>query len=194
MSFMDSKILEGTASITFEELKEPWPDWNDSERRAFCGCGLIYLQTPDVPDMLRFVMEHCDMDDWSAISLPIAANLPLKESVPFLTKACHEAPFGHAANFYQALARTQAPESRKMLRAHLEELWKHPKFPKGGFNGLAHEAACCVTHLLELGDKSLDLEEKYRTLLSHPAEIVREHTRNMTSKYFSADGATSTTS
>ena len=123
---------------------------------------------------------------WSGIALTMVRLLPADETIPFLLKACREAPPGDAINLLQALAKSGAPEAHAVHREHLERLWKHEGIfaiePR--INRITFAAIYCIKHLLELGESPVEFAEKYRTLLNHPNERYRQHVHNILGKHF----------
>src|SRR5437762_71264 len=183
--YQESNFADGSASITLEELEKEWPTWSDWERIDFCeevdspGCACM-------PEVLRFVMQHGDLETWSCIALQVVHCLPREEAVPFLLHACRSCPPEDASNFCQALAKTGAREAVSIIRSHLDRLWTHQGLfqSEKHINVIASSAAFAIQHLLELGDSSPDLSDKYRMLLNHPAELNRQSAQNFLSKYF----------
>ncbi len=171
---VESKFMDGSASITLAQLEAEWATWDESERLDFCQ-SVCCVDATVLSGLLRYIMAHGDFVSWSACALSIAACLPADESVPFLTKACNEAPAGKAANFYQALAHTKAPEARPILNAALDRLWHRDDLLhiNGVVNDTASDAMWCIKHLIELGEPVSNLRTKYETLSKHPNENNR---------------------
>jgi hypothetical protein len=183
--FQESKFADGSASITLEQLEREWPTWSAWERIDFCyelsppGCACM-------PEVLRFVMQYGDYETWSGIAADIVHHLPREEAVPFLLRVCRNCPPEDASNLSQALAKIGAPEAVSIIRSHLDSLWHNEELskPAAHINWIASSVTFCIQHLLELGEISSDLAEKYRLLLDHPNESNRQSARNFLSKHF----------
>jgi hypothetical protein len=183
--FVESKFADGSAYVTLEDLAREWPAWSDWERTDFCQ-EVGHATFPHLPDILRFVMRNGDLKTWSGLALNLVHHLPADEVIPFLIEVCTQCPAGEGTNLLQALARSGAPEAHEILRSHLDRLWadervfREEKF----FNSFAADTTFCLQHLLELGENSPDLAEKYQALLKHPNESNRRSARHFLSKYF----------
>ena len=123
---MMSRLMDGSASITFDQLRQEWPAWSSAERSDFCwGCEWLNRET-EFPGILRFIMEHGAPSDWSAIALSVAGELPRDEAYDLLLRALNSVELSRACNFVQALAFTKHPAAEARLRAHLAALWEDP--------------------------------------------------------------------
>src|SRR5205814_2729061 len=116
----------------------------------------------------------------------IVHYLPREEGVAFLLQVCRSCPPEGAENLTQALAKAGAPEAVSIIRNHLDRLWSNDDLfkPAAHISCIASSVTFYIQHLLELGENSPDLVEKYRMLLDHPTESNRQSTRNLLSKYF----------
>ena len=139
-----------------------------------------------MPEVLRFVMQHGVHETWSGIASDIAHYLPREEGIPFLLRVCRTCPPEAASNLSQAIAKTGAPAAVPIIRSHLDRLWSNEDLfkPEQHINSIAPGVTFFIQHLLELGETSPDLVEKYRMLLNHPNDSNRQSARNFLSKYF----------
>ena len=135
-----SRFMDGSASITMEELSACWDTWPYGEKLDFCN-ALAWMEEPPLSDVLRFVMKNGDEMLWrQAVALEIAVHLPASESVPFLLAACENSELGQGNNFFQALAHTDYENRLSVLRDRLEQLLATNQLDlegKKGFNNLA---------------------------------------------------------
>jgi len=181
-----SRFMDGSATMSFEQLKSEWPKWTETERLDFCGSSCWLYQQSDFPEMLRFIVKDAGCDEMSAIALSISGHLPQDEAYQILFRALRLAPVGRACNFSQAIAHTKHPEAEATIRHHLRAVSAHPalwdddKFS----NSIAFEATCCVEHLLELGAPPSDFEAQVRQLSKHTCSHNRRTCRNFLGKYY----------
>jgi hypothetical protein len=181
-----SRFMDGSASITLEELEREWPQWNEHERLDFCQfCSWLDGQD-DFPNMLRFVMQHGDTSDWCGVAMSVAHRLPRDEAFELLVKALRDSQIGHAANIGQGIALTKHPEAESTLRRHLEAIWAHcALWEDANFtNWVAFEATTCIAHLIELGAAPGDFEWQVRQLRQHACAGNRNSCRNYLSKHY----------
>lgn len=181
-----SRFMDGSASITVSELQHEWHTWTESTRMDFCSsCAWLDGQA-DFPEMLRFIMQHADPDEWSGLANSVAAQLPRDEAFDILTRVLRSVEIGHTANIAQAIALTKHPEAEATLRQHLFAVWAHTgiwdedKF----LNWVAFDATTCIEHLLELGASPVDFEDNVRRLAEHACPGNRDSCRNYLSKYY----------
>lgn len=181
-----SRLMDGSAAITFPEFAQEWPTWNREERQDFCGgCSWLHDQA-DFPDILRFIMSHGGTDDWSAVAGNIAEILPQDEAFGLLTAALPSYSLDEAANVIQGIAITQHPEAANVLRDHLAVLWAHPTLWEDDefTNGTAYGAVCCIGHLIELGMPPQEFTEQVRQLAAHPCGGNRDSCRQFLTAHF----------
>lgn len=183
--FVESKFADGSAYITLEELAREWPAWSERERIDFCQ-EVGRATFPHLPDILRFVMRNGDLDTWSGVASVLGCHFPADEVISFLIEACSRSPVAEGINLLQALARSGASEAHEVLRNHLDRLWADERVfrEEKYINSFAADTTFCVQYLLELGENSPDLTEKYNALLNHPNESNRRSAHNFLSKYF----------
>ncbi len=181
----ESKFADGSANISLEELKSEWPTWSQSERMDFCQ-AVTQAKFAHLPELLRFVMAEGNIETWSAIANIAAKVLPPEVSVPFITNACLKAPVGKGAKFYQALALTRAPETIPTLHKSLDRIWADRQLMKDDtlFDWAAYDATCCLEYLLQLGDKSPKITEKYKILIQHPHNLSRQNAISRLGPFF----------
>ena len=183
-----SRFMDGSASITAEELKRDWPSWTHELRMDFCNnCSWLGEQS-DFADMLRFVMHHGDSANWSGVAISVAVHLPRDEAFGMLLRALQVTDVGgNCANLSQAIAHTKHPEAEAALRQHLQDVWAHPTlWDDDPFtNWVAFDARTCIQHLMELGASPADFEGQVRKLSEHVCAGDREGCRDWLSKHYS---------
>ena len=126
MSSEISRFMDGSATITFQEFARDWPRWSKRERHDFCGACPWLHEQPDYPDILRYIMQHGDHDDWSAIASSVGTRLPQDEAFELLTRVLSSSDLASACNISQGISLTKHPDAEGVLRAHLDALWSHP--------------------------------------------------------------------
>lgn len=183
--YLESKFLDGNASITLGELMTLWPTWSKTERLDFCNA--IQAAPKTIPaDCFRFLAT--DESDYvrPTIALCIAAVFPPDESVPWLESWANNAPAGNRANFLQALAHTSDARARGILQTHFEELRSHPGLMEDAswFNHIAADLVACIQHLLELGVSPEELHPEYTKLLQHPCVNNQDQARRFLAEAF----------
>jgi hypothetical protein len=184
--FHESKFSDGTAAITLEELAKSWPDWREGEQCDFSN-SLCGLQSPDLPEILRYLKNHADAGILSNIALLIAHDLPPEEAVPFLVEQCEKSKPGHGSNFFQALAKTNYPSKIPFLKQHLQKLIQQPDcWNKGAgyFNDVANQVVYRLRDLIDLGEPKEQFQPIYNRLKEHPHDLTREITTGFLSKKF----------
>jgi hypothetical protein len=136
--------------------------------------------------MLRFIVRHGGPEDWSGIAMSVASQLPRDEAFVSLLGALRATEIGRASNVAQGIAITKHPEAETTLRRHLEAVWAHLRLWDDAdfINWVAFEATTCITHLIELGAKPIDFEERVRQLLQHRCTGNRDSCRNYLSKHY----------
>jgi hypothetical protein len=75
-----SRFMDGSASISFDELRREWPAWAEAERMDFCGASAWLEGQSDFPDILRFIMQHSGPDEWLTIAMSVSRQLPANEA------------------------------------------------------------------------------------------------------------------
>ncbi|HEX7862689.1 MAG TPA: hypothetical protein VF773_20310, partial [Verrucomicrobiae bacterium] len=124
-TFQISRFMDGSASITADELLRGWHNWEKRERLEFCqSCSFLRKQS-DFPEMVRLIMEHGGTTEWSAIALQVAGTLPQADAFDLLVRALRSVEIGRSCNFAQAIARTKHPEAERILREHFTVIWAH---------------------------------------------------------------------
>ncbi len=182
--YHESKFADGSAVITLDELERESPTWSDWERVDFCQ-EVGFNTSPELPNILRFVMKNGERDHWSAIAMNVVAVIPPDEAIPFLFEAYSRCEIGEASNILQALAKSGAPEAHKIHRDYLRQLWAKPDLFKEErhFNHLAAEAVHCIRHQLGLGEPLSDFKEELEALAVHPNEANRTMVKNLIERY-----------
>ena len=182
-----SRFMDGSASMTADQLRREWPTFTDRERVDFCQeCSWLYKQN-DYPEMLRFIMQQGTPEDWSGIAHLISVTLPAEEAFPFLVRALRSQGNGIGSNIIQGIAITKHPDAEATLRQHLQGVWERPTLwdDDSFLNWVAADAETCIKHLLELGAPAADFEEKVRRLSQHACKGNRESCRRWLSKDYS---------
>jgi len=161
-----SRFMDGSASMTAEQLRREWPTWTEWERVEFCQSSVWLHKQIDYPEMLRFIMQHGAPRNWSATAGSIAVTLPAEEAFRFLEGALGASEVGNCSNIIQAIAITKHPDAEAILRKHLEAVWQQPELRKENdrVNLIAFEAKTCIDSLIALGVSPGEFEDKVRKL------------------------------
>ena len=174
-----SRFVDGSAPIlTLQMLKAEWASWSEEDRLDFCAqCEcLSYVEcdnlddNPDLPAMVRFVLEHGSPEIWNAIAGPASRFLPNDEVYDRMIMALKHSPAGTVANILNAIAGTKEPRAEHIIRERLLVAWDHPMLWKAetSYNTIASEAVHCIALLIkEFGASSLEFENQVRQLSNH---------------------------
>jgi len=174
-----SRFMDGSASISFVELRTEWPRLSLRDRTDFCQNAAWLRGQHDFADMLRFVIREAGPEEWSAIALSVASALPRDEAFQILSDCLNATDPAHASNLLQAVARTGHEAAPSIIRAHLDKLtsrptlWDNDKF----MNWMTFTAVCAIKYLLELGAEPSEFEQLVRALSAHPCEACRDSCR-----------------
>ena len=181
-----SRFMDGSASMTFLTLQHEWPSWSANERSDFCQACCWLHEQADFPDMLRFIMQHGDSQDWAGIALSVAGHLPCQEAFDLLAGALRRTEINPASNIAQGIAATKHEQAERFLRDHLDTIWNHGKlWDDADFtNWVAFDATTCIAHLIELGAAPGDFEDRVRRLSKHPCKGNRNSCRNYLAKHY----------
>ena len=181
-----SRFMDGSASITLAKLVQDWPTLTERDRMDFCQSCCWLRGQADFPDMLRFLIEHGRADEWSALALPIAANLRRDEAFEFLVGALHKTRVGKRSNFAQAIAQTKHRKAEAALRRHFQSAWSHKSLWSDDkfINWVAFDATTCIAHLVELGASPRDFEKQVRKLSEHVCQHNRDSCRNFLGRHY----------
>ncbi len=185
LQYFESKFLDGSASITFEELIAEWPTWTDSDRFDFCSA--IHCAPPEnSADIFRFLAADKTEHVRSTIASCIARLLPSDESIPLLASWARTAPAGQRANYLQAIAHTSDSRAHAILADHFAILLKHPQLMDNAewYNDIAMDLVWCIQNLLELETPTDDLQAAYEKLTLHPCDRVRSQVGRWLAKSF----------
>jgi hypothetical protein len=185
--YIISRFMDGSASMTAEQLRREWPTWKEWERVDFCQSSVWLNKQIDYPEMLRFIMQHGAPDNWSATANSIAANLPAEEAFLFLEGALSASEIGKGSNIIQGIATTKHPDAMGILRKRLEAVWQHPELWKEDdfCNWIAYEAISCIENLVELRASPTDFEDQVRSLSTHACRGNRDSCLRRFSKHYS---------
>ena len=181
-----SRFMDGSASITVSELQREWHTWSDRDRIDFCQNCCWLSEQPDFPDMLRFVMQHAAPSEWSGIAMSVASNLPRNEAFDILLRALRTVEIGRASNIAQAIAITKHSEAESTLSKHLETIWAHEALWDGAefLNWVAFDATTCIGHLIELGAKPSEFEQRVHQLAEHACSGNQRSCRTFLAKHY----------
>jgi hypothetical protein len=138
--------------------------------------------------MLRFIMQHGQPDDWSAVAVSVPSALPQREAFEMLARALASSGVGgNAANIAQAISLTKHPEAETALRRHLVIVWGNQALwePDAFLNWIACDATTCIANLIELGAQPGDFEEQVRQLSEHVCSRNRDSCRQYLAKHYS---------
>ena len=170
-----SRIEDGSATVTLEEVRSGWGTWAESDRIDFCqGCAWLHGH-PDFPDIVRFIIGEASWQECSGIALCVARELPTDEAFSLLDAALERTPLEYRSNVLQALALTRHAEAADRLRVVLAELRRHPSYACDApfINDLALTATHCVGYLLELGAPPTSLADVVQELSQHACAANR---------------------
>jgi hypothetical protein len=185
-TFVVSRFMDGSASVTGSQVRAAWPNWSEEQRLDFC-CACDWLgDHPEFPDILRFVMQQQDLTHISSVASSVAHRLPRDEAFDLLCDALRATNGEYTANITQAIALTKHPAAKQTLLEHLERLWGEADLWKDDpfSNWRAFDATCCIAHLLELGVSPAQLEDKVRLLAAHPCSGNRESCAGFLKPYY----------
>lgn len=181
-----SRFMDGSAAITFDDFAREWPTWDRQDRHDFySGSSWLHQQT-DLPDILRYIMQHGGPDDWSAIANSVGVCLPQDEAFDLLSRALNSTALEETCNISQGISLTKHPDAERVLRAHLAALWSHSAlWDDDEFtNWLAYGTTCCIGHLIAVGAPPADFAEKVRALAAHPCAGNRDSCRRFLATHF----------
>jgi hypothetical protein len=193
-----SRWVDGSASIvTLEMLKAEWASWSEEDQMEFCiqfDC-LSYVDSdyapekPDLPAMIRFVIERGSPNVMNAISHAALRYLRRKEVFELMVGALRRCPIGGASNILQVIALTEKLAGERVIRDRLEAAWVHPSLwndaPCPALNHPAVEALFCISLLLRyFSVLAAELESNVKELLSLSCIQNSRLCRGVLSKYF----------
>jgi ribosomal-protein-alanine N-acetyltransferase len=175
LRMLASRFEDGSATITYRELRMQWPHWSDEDKLEFVSACNGLCGQADYPDIVRFVMKHGDAIHGSGMALQAATFLGQDEAFELLAGMLRKAD-SPTANITQAIATTRHPDAEAVLRKHLVQLWGHPAlWEDDPFNNwVAFDATCCIAHLLQLGVEPGELEDKARQVSRHACRGNRD--------------------
>jgi len=185
-----SRFVDGSATVTLEQLKEEWSTWTDADRADFCG-SLTDLENTgqqDFGEMVRFLLQSAKVDILGPVvlHLPVRQTFPADETFHLLTGVLRRSSLGHTADVIRALGLTQHPEAEATIRRHLRIIVADPSAWTDAdyFNRLARDAAYCILSLVRLGASPTDFEEIARRLSEHACKRNREWCRRNFAKHY----------
>ena len=164
-----SRVLDGSATISANELREQWPAWTPAERRSFIGEVSGLRSRADFSETLHFLIELADAATWSTIATSVARSLPQDEAFRLLSDSLDGSRPPESANIVHALALTRHPSAAEVIRIHFEKLWAAPQMWQVDplLNPWAFVATGCIQHLVGLGASPSTFEESVRALSRH---------------------------
>jgi hypothetical protein len=117
--YLESRFLDGTATIERSELADEWKNWTDAEKLDFCQ-SFSCADVPEAEEILRFIIANGDHHTWSVIASNVASVLPTAESVTAIKGWCESCQnVVPSANYFQALAMTGDPQAHETLKRWL---------------------------------------------------------------------------
>jgi hypothetical protein len=191
-----SRFVDGSAPImTLETLKAEWTRWSEEDRIDFCAqCEcLSYVESdipdekPDLPAMVRFVIEHGSPGIWNSIADPATRFLPRDEVYERMVIALKHSQIGKVANLLNAIAQTKEPGADKILREQLQRAWDHPLLWQAStaYNAIASQAVHCIALLIKDYEASpLEFENKVRQLSNHACVRNQKNCSRTLWRYF----------
>jgi hypothetical protein len=182
-----SRFMDGSSSMSIEQLQNEWPNWTDWQQADFCQSMAWLHKQRDFPDMLRFIMRHGTFKEWTAIAGLIATTLPCEEAFAFLLHELQVVSTGNKTSLIQAVAITKHPDVKAELRRQLRMVWDDPAMwdDDSFLNWVAHDAEECIRNLIELGASPDDFANQVRRLSKHVCAGNRDSCRRWGSRYYS---------
>ena len=181
-----SRFMDGSASITVNQLQREWPNWTEHLQIDFCqSCYWLDFQD-DFPEMLRYIMRHGGPRQWSAIALQVAHKLPQQEAFDFLVQALRKMDVGRSSNIIQAIAETKHLSAETVLRKHLGLILENPALWDDStfLNWVASAATICIHLLIKVGALPSDFTEQAHELSRHVCARNRDSWNHRLSKYY----------
>jgi hypothetical protein len=85
--YIVSRFMDGSATITIEELKREWEHWTKDEQIDFGqSCSWLHEQD-DFADMIRYIAERAAAEVVGSIAGSLGAHLPRDEAFDLLGRA-----------------------------------------------------------------------------------------------------------
>jgi hypothetical protein len=171
-TFIISRFMDGSASLSLAELRSEWPGWPRADRLDYCvNCSSLEEQ-PDFADQLRFVVVNGGPEEWSAIASSIARCIPGEEAFAIVTAFLARTPQGERANMLQALTRLRHPNSLDVILEELSSLSAHPALWDDDtfLNWLAYDLTCGIADALSLGAEPVQFDATVRRVATHPCK------------------------
>lgn len=181
-----SRFVDGSASITLEELQREWPAWSEDERRRFTFAYSVGKAKQEAPAIMRHIMEQGGMECWKCCAMSIAKHRPAEEAFDFLAAALRAAEPGRGCNLSQGLCMVKHPGVIEVLKEHLARMWANSAlWEDDSFtNWIAYDAITCIEHLIRAGAPPSDFEEQARKLAGHVCKGNRESWVLYLGKYY----------
>ncbi len=182
-----SRFMDGSASMTLEQLQSGWTSWGEDERVDFCNsCCWLHKQS-DYPEILRFIVQHGSPRVWPAIAMLVAVHLPQDEAFDFLHRTLISSEAGKGSNFIQGIGLTKHPNAESTLRRHLQSVWANSNLwdDDDFLNWVTYDAMNCILYVIELGAPTSDFEDQVRQLSQHRCRGNRESSVQRLSKHYS---------
>jgi hypothetical protein len=183
-----SRFLDGSAHLSFEDLKRELPNWSLEERSDFHlgTMDVSFYEQADGPDMLRYIVANGIQYDWVMVAHQLVIQLSQNEAFELLAACLKKRGEMSAENLMEAIVRTKHPEAEKTLRAWFKENWENPKLwdEDLSLNMVAFDTLGCIRHLISMGVSPKEFEEQVRALAKHPGKKSREYWREFFRLYF----------
>ncbi len=176
LMFRQSRLEDGSSTVTLSEVKKLWSSWTRKERLDFAE-SLAPSSVDEIVLILEFVANTGEHELCSSVAMPIAQRLDSAKALRFLTRACEVAPAGRRSNFFQALACLGTKEALAFLESQHEVLWGQstPAEASESFNWLAFDCVNSLKYLIAMGVGREELAAKTDFFLYHPDARVRKH-------------------
>jgi hypothetical protein len=171
-----SRLEDGSATISPDQLEAEWNTWSENEKWDFCET-IHWLPQTGRERICRFLKEHASAELLHNNIFTVAANIPASETVPWLAECIKQRPPGTASNYLQALAHTKAPEAVRLIQRRLEEAFNSPDFIKDDpfLNWIAAEGLHCIEYLIGLNSPPSEFRSQALRLARHPCERIRKN-------------------
>ena len=185
-----SRFLDGTASITLQQLEGEWSTWRDADRADFCASmhDLENIGQEDFAEIIQFLLENAEVDILGPVvlGLPVRRPFPPEETFHLLTGVLRRSSVEHTAAVIRALGLTQHPGAEPTIRRHLAAIITDPAtwVDADFFNRKAQDLAYCILSLVKLGAPPAEFDQIVRRLSEHACERNREWCRRNFAQHY----------
>ena len=173
--YIISKFMDGSATMSIQQLRISWQAWTAQEKLEFCQACKWLGDQNDFIDMLRYVMKHGDSSHKGAIACSVAKHLPQAEAFTVLVHSL--STDNGVANIAQGIVLTSHPGARNVLSGLLDHLWSESTATptEMHFKGRAFDMICTIQCLLELGAPSKTFTDKIRSIFDGSSPEERDY-------------------